>query len=284
MISARPWDPRYNDNMRERVRWLLSRPRALFRAWSVLGLWTTLQLVRIRLGSGRDSTHTLHIRNYPHPITIRGGKSTDAWAVYELIVMQEYALVGDLVPPNFIIDAGANIGVGSLYFLNRYPKARIVSIEPHPGNFELLAKNLAPYADRAILLQGAVWKNNDRLDLNFGEEEWRTSVKASDQKRPGTVEAFTLPAILAYGNGKAGLLKMDIEGSELEVFASDAQQWLPAIENIVIEVHSKQCSDSFWGAMKGYQYDVVTHHKDNVIVCKNLRAPIADHSVAPAQR
>ena len=123
-----------------------------------------------RMGA-REATHELRIPGYPHPITIRGGQSTDAWAVYELLVMQEYALVGDLDSPGFIIDAGANIGIASLYFLHQYPNARIVAIEPHPGNSELLRKNLAPYAERVTLLPKAPYgKAAGRLQLISGGE------------------------------------------------------------------------------------------------------------------
>jgi FkbM family methyltransferase len=246
-------------------------------------LRTTLQLARIRMGA-REATHELRIPGYPHPITIRGGQSTDAWAVYELLVMQEYALVGDLDSPAFIIDAGANIGIASLYFLHQYPNARIVAIEPHPANFELLRKNLTPYAQRVTLLQGAVWKTRGRLQLDFRGEDWRTEVHAAEKGQEGSVEAFTLPEIAAYGDGRVDLLKMDIEGSETEVFGPEAQEWLPSVKNIAIELHGPQCSDRFFGALTGYQFDRRQHHKDNVIICRNLRAPAADRSVTPVPR
>jgi FkbM family methyltransferase len=54
--------------------------------------------------------------------------------------MHEYALVGNLDSTAFIIDGGANIGIASLYFLNQYPTARLVAVEPSPANFEDLAR------------------------------------------------------------------------------------------------------------------------------------------------
>ncbi len=265
------------------ARWLLTRPRTLWRAWRKLGLQTTLQLARIRL-AGANRTYSVRVPKYPHAITIRGGQSTDAWALYELLVMQEYALVADLDSPAFIIDGGANIGLASLYFLQQYPAARIVAVEPSPANFEMLRKNLAPYAERVTLVQGAIWKSSGRLVLEAGQEEWRTTVRAADNNASGSVEAFTLPALMAYGNGEVDLLKLDIEGSESEIFGPEAQQWLPVVRNIAIELHSKECRDRFFGALAGYQFDQCKHHKDNVVVCRNLRAPAANLSVPPAQR
>jgi FkbM family methyltransferase len=269
--------------MIQRVKWLLTRPRAIWRAATTLGLWSTLQLVRIRLAPGKRATYSLRIPKFPHAITIRGGQSSDTWAVYELLVMQEYALVGDLDSPAFIIDGGANIGIASLYFLNQYPSAHLVAVEPSPANFEILRKNLAPYAERVTLIQGAIWKSRGRLILEQGDEDWRTSVRADDSNHSGTVEAFTLPSLIAYGNGTVDLLKLDIEGSESEVFGPEARQWLPAVRNIAIELHSKVCSDRFFGALDGYQFDRPEHHKDNVVVCRDLRAPVADQLMTAAR-
>jgi FkbM family methyltransferase len=263
---------------------LITRPRALWRAWRKLGLRSTLQLVHIRLAVEKHTTYGVRIPKYPYTITIRGGQSTDAWALYELLVMQEYALVADLVAPAFIIDGGANVGIASLYFLNQYPSARIIAVEPSPANFEILRKNLAPYSGRVTLVQGAIWKTSGRLQLETGQEDWRTSVRRVDSDEPGSVEAFTLSALIALGGGQVDLLKLDIEGSESEVFGPEAQQWLPAVRNIAIELHSKECRDRFFGALAGYQFDLRQHHKDNVIICRNLRAPAADRSVTPVQR
>lgn len=269
--------------MWDTTKWLITRPRTLWRTWRKLGLLSTVQLVRIRLSSGKLAPYTLRIPKYPYPITLRGGHSTDALVVYELLVMQEYALVGDLDSPAFIIDGGANIGVASLYFLNRYPSAHVVAVEPSPDNFEILRKNLAPYADRVTLVQGAIWKSRGRLMLQPEKEEWRTSVRASDNEQPGSVEAFTLPGLIAHGRGTVDLLKIDIEGSEGEVFGPEAQQWLPAVRNIAIEVHSKQYADRFFSALAGYRYDLRKHHKDNVIICRNIRPESGDRSVNTVQ-
>jgi FkbM family methyltransferase len=152
-----------------------------------------VQLVRIRLRAGRHSTHTLRIPKRPQPITILGGQSADAWALHELLAMQAYAFVSNLNSPAFIIDGGANMGLASSYVLN-HAAARIFAVETSPANFEILRKNLATYADRVTLIQGAIWKNRGRLHLELRPEEWQARVRAGDGDQPGSVEAFTVPA------------------------------------------------------------------------------------------
>ena len=214
-----------------------------------------------------------------HAITIRGGQHGRQYLRIAGIKC-DLPWSQDLDSPTFIIDGGANIGIASLYFLNRYPAARVVAVEPNPANFEILVKNLAPYAKRVTLLRGAIWKSNGRLHLELRQEEWATRVRADEGDQSGSVEAFTLPALIAYGNGTVDLLKLDIEGSEREIFGLEAQQWLPSVRNIAIELHGKECADRFFDALRGYEYDLHKHRF--VVVCRNLRAPAADGAVAPA--
>jgi FkbM family methyltransferase len=244
--------------MMNKLKWILTRPRALFRAWKALGLQTMLQLVRIRLTGTERQKYALRIPGFAHPVYIRGGQSSDAIALYEVLVTKEYALTAQLDSPAFIIDGGANCGMASLYFLNRYPKAKVVAVEPAPANLELCQLNLTPYGDRVTLIQGAIWKTAGRLALELGEHEWNNRVR-DDQSQAGTVEAFTIPSLISRGSGKVDLLKLDIEGSEGEIFASDTQEWLPKVRNIAIELHGDDCKDRFLAALKGYQYDLSLH-------------------------
>jgi FkbM family methyltransferase len=239
------------------IKWILTRPRVLFRAWKELGLSAMLGLIRLRLAGTAKDQYRLRIPRFPHPVYIRGGQSTDAVALYEVLVTQEYALTVDLDSPAFIIDGGANVGMASLYFLNRYPAARVVAVEPDAANLELCRKNLEPYGERVTLLQGAIWKSGGgSLSLETGEQAWSSRVL---DDRAGSIEAFTVPSLIARGGGKVDLLKLDIEGSEGEVFGPEAQEWLPKVRNIAIELHGEERKTRFFAALEGYRYDLSLH-------------------------
>jgi len=238
-----------------------------------------LQLVRIRLTGTSQNRYALRIPRYPHPIFIRGGQSSDAVALYEVLVTQEYALTAELETSPLIIDGGANIGVASLYFLNRYPRARVIAVEPDPANLELCRMNLAPYGNRVTLIHGAIWKSGGRLTLEMGRQEWLSRVR-DDQS--GSIEAFTIPSLMEHGDGKIDLLKLDIEGSEGEVFGPDAREWLPRVRNIAIELHGEENKARFLAALIGYRYDLSLHRtwtdsasgsSDScyLAICQNLR-------------
>jgi FkbM family methyltransferase len=238
-----------------------------------------LWLVIIRLFGRPQNQHALRIRDYPHPVFVRGGRSTDAVALYEVLVTREYEFSGGLDSPAFIIDGGANVGMTSLYFLNRYPGVRVIAVEPDPANFELCAMNLTPYGNRVTLIQGAIWKSAGYLNLERSSDEWSSRVR---DDRPGPIRAFTLASIISSAKGKIDLLKLDIEGSEKEVFGPSAQHWLPKVRNIAIELHGEECKARFFSALEGYGYDLSMHCSWTdpapgspmscyVALCRNLR-------------
>ena len=233
------------------------------------------RLVLIRARGTSRKRYVLRIPGYHHPVVIRGGQSSDAIALYEVMVMREYELNAHLDSPAFIIDGGANIGMASLFFLNRYPASKVVAVEPDPANFEICRLNLEPYGNRVTLIRGGIWKTAGHLALQSSQQEWTTSVRDDPS---GNVEAFTLPSLIALGSGRVDLLKLDIEGSEGELFECGAPEWLSCVRNIAIELHGNARRDGFFAAMAGYRYEGScnqtwdeSEHSCYLAICQNIR-------------
>jgi hypothetical protein len=55
---------------------------------------------------------------------------------------REYSDLPLAAPPKYILDLGANIGLGMLALADQYPNAEIAGIEADPRNFPLLLRNL----------------------------------------------------------------------------------------------------------------------------------------------
>jgi FkbM family methyltransferase len=189
--------------------------------------------------------------------------------LYEVLVTDEYEHIGDLGSPKFIVDGGANIGLVSVYFLNRYPTARIVAVEPDAETLKVCQKNLAPYGDRVTSVHGAIWSHSGTLCLEPAALEFSTSVRAASAGENASVQAFTVPSLIAMGGSVVDLLKLDVERAELEIFGPSAQGWLSSANNIAIELHGPDCVDCFFSAMEPYEYAM--SNRDNVYVCRNIR-------------
>lgn len=195
-------------------------------------------------------------RDMRHPFWVRV-PSTDVPTLDQIVVRREYAFdVGR--EPRVIVDAGANVGLASIYFASRFPDARIVAIEPEAGNAQLLERNAAPYANIRVV-RAALWHENARLqvvDPGLGEWGFRTRAPdAAPAKVVQEVEGVTLDALCErLGLERIDILKMDIEGAELEVFSRPAA-WIGRVDGLIVELHDwlrPGCGESFRKGATGF--------------------------------
>ncbi len=223
-----------------------------------VGLHWFASRVLAHLGLPSPARCVMKPRDLKHPVNVEMRPSSDEYVFNQIFVRHEYAPLCERVPdPKFILDLGANVGYASALFASRYPEARIVAVEPDPRNFELCRRNLAPYGDRIKLLNGAVWPSCSRLALTheFGTG-LATQVKAAGSGVKDDVEAWDIQTLLDLARVEiADIVKIDIEGTEAALFASNTDRWLPRVRNICIELHGRQYRDIFFNALADYEYE-----------------------------
>lgn len=194
----------------------------------------------------------------PNPLTggwvfIRPG-TADQNVYEEVFLANEYNL--SLGNVNFIVDAGAHIGLASTFLANKYPQAIIVALEPEVSNFEMLVKNTSQYSNIRPVRAG-LW--SERTTLCIQDRDVPTwSFRVSEDKSIDGIPAMGVQDILSEFNIEAiDILKMDIEGSELEVL-NHSQEWMSAINNLIVELHDRfqpGCTEALAHAINGYRYD-----------------------------
>lgn len=242
--------------------------------WRATLTWLAYR-IRTGLGFQEPSSLTIQPRQTKFPVIARLGGSSDLSVFKQIFQFEEYACVLNISPPGLIVDLGANVGYSSAYFLSRFSAATVVAVEPDPGNFEICRKNLAPYGDRAQIVQGAAWSNRSRLVLSrgtFGDgSEWATQVRQGEgTDGQDVVEGWDMPSLLELsGRKQIDLLKVDIERSELELFGPGSLSWLPNVRNICIELHGDDCKEVFLEALKNFEYDL--GYSGELTICRNLR-------------
>ena len=67
--------------------------------------------------------------------------------------------------------------------------------------------------------------------------------------------------------------KMDIEGSEREVFSIDAEHWLPITKCIIIELHDRMkdgCSTAVFKALSQFNFECTIKGENLVFINKDL--------------
>jgi FkbM family methyltransferase len=185
-----------------------------------------------RKGSVRVASHWSD-----YPIYLRLN-SSDVNVFRQVFIEREYQLIEKCAGShNIIIDAGANIGLTSLFISSLYPEAKIYAVEPEVNNFALLKANTT--ANRKIVcIQGALWSRDEQVSiLSEDDADWAFQVGKNSSPVERGIQGFRMSSLMDYIKvSRVSLLKMDIEGAEYEVF-KDAGSWIDKVENIVLELH-----------------------------------------------
>jgi FkbM family methyltransferase len=238
-----------------------------------LGLRWFFTRAVVRLPGASERVISVRPPVLKHPVRVRMYPHSDDYVFDQVFVAREHEPLRELKEPAFILDLGANVGYASALFASLYPSARILAVEPDPGNYRLCVENLRSYGDRVQVILGAVWVCRSKLVLSRGEcvdaSDWAVQVHEATGEGEGSVEAWDIPGLLRLaGAQEVDLAKIDIEGSEADVFAGDTQ-WLSRVRNICIELHGEDCSGAFFNSLRGYNYKMVQHGENTF--CFNLK-------------
>jgi FkbM family methyltransferase len=138
--------------------------------------------------------------------------------------------------PKTIVDIGAHIGMASIFFALKYPMARIVAVEPESSNFAALVRNTAPY-EKITPVRAAIWREDGFVSIGPSNMHVKGAFEIVENG-PERVRAVTMSTLMGeLGLDTIDLLKMDIEGAELEVFESCP--WINHVRVIAIELHDR---------------------------------------------
>jgi FkbM family methyltransferase len=165
-------------------------------------------------------------------------RTSDVSVYKDVLVRREYEIPMDEV--RTIVDAGANIGMASIYYANRFPSAKIMAVEPQRDNYALLVRNVSPYPN-IVPVHAALWKFDGEIRLGLPENDcspyarWAFTVMPSGKEVVRAVSMRTL--MREAGFTSVDLLKVDIEGGEMELFQND--EWVNRVSCVMIELHDR---------------------------------------------
>ena len=149
-----------------------------------------------------------------------------------------------------IVDVGAHVGVATLYFKYYFPQANILAIEPHPKAFSLLEKNISENRiENVTAIEAALGITNQEQTIYVdAEDTWLSTTSStngawdeSQETYPIEVEGITLDEVVMlsqkmYNADLIDLLKIDIEGAEIELLFANALA-LKKVDQCIVEFH-----------------------------------------------
>jgi FkbM family methyltransferase len=200
-------------------------------------------------------------------IFLRPG-TADLDVYHQIFTREAYHL--DLGEPLHILDAGAHIGISAVYFASRYPGAEIIAVEPEASNYRLLCTNATGYAN-INPLQAGLWNRKTHLtieDPRAATWAFRVAEDSSGKHIPAVRVGDLLND---FDLARIDILKMDIEGSEIEVFESCAD-WIDKVGAIIVELHDwfrPGCRAALETALGGHRYEAFQSGENTVI--RNLK-------------
>ncbi len=173
-----------------------------------------------------------------------------------------------------IIDGGANIGIFSRMVTQINPKIKIIAVELEKTNYELLTRNVAG-KNNIMPLMGGIWNANEPLAIEGhieGNEAGFAAKRAVGKN--SEAQGYTIDQIMnENGMDYIDILKLDIEGSEIEVFDDSSEKWIDKTKVIIIELHDRYrmgCSVAVYSRMEAHGFRC-TQYGENIIFYKNKR-------------
>ena len=213
--------------------WLLLKQR--------YGLWVgTWLYIRFKL----LERPTLKLPELQRPIAFRKGMS-ERHAFAQVFIHREYDFEWGMELGR-IIDGGANVGLASLYFKERFPEANIAAVEPHPGNAAAFRGNTV-HLERVELFEAALHSRSGETlavtDEGYGSNAFMTRPDGAG-KAVAEVATITVSDLMErMGWPSLDLVKLDIEGGEGVLFEENLD-WMDVTRHIVLEFHERMVQGS----------------------------------------
>lgn len=172
---------------------------------------------------------------------LRRGESLDATVVAEVIDRDGYRVKGYNMHGWTVVDCGAHVGVFTALCMAR-GAARVLAVEPQPQNRAILARNVEDWlaVDVAPYALGGEARTTRITWVSGGAHVCPPEAgKAMQPEWPA--EQTTLAWMLDnYGVAHVDLLKLDMEGAEVETLLACPADVLARVDRVVAETHGTE--------------------------------------------
>lgn len=195
--------------------------------------------------------------------------SSDIDVFSQIILNEEYKSVIDVIQKynlkiTLMIDAGANIGLTSLYFKSYFPDLSIIALEPSKSTFNRLQRLISRNSlEKVTLLEKGLWKSKTRLkgSLDFGDhQDWAFTLVESNKESELTIDVVSIEDIMrSYSLKIVDFLKIDIEGGERVLFdLNNNLEWLKKVKLLAMEIHDEfDCREYIENILVQYNFELI---------------------------
>lgn len=210
----------------------------------------------------KTEVHSFVLKGMAHPVYLRA------------ILADMQSFVNTFIDPyldhksymkamHFVVDAGSNIGYTAALFANRWPDCKIICLEPDKENYEFSLMNTNRYPNIEVI-HAALWNKETPLKIEAGQEDGfvvrEMDKNVADVKPENLTKGISLDALMDhYKQTTIDFLKVNIEGSEKELFGSNYERWLPNTGCMLVELHDGKnpgCSKTVFTTINRFPFSV----------------------------
>ena len=161
--------------------------------------------------------------------------------IYEIVVMDQYKAKSFLTPDSVVIDAGANIGIFSLFAALIAKEGKVFSFEPVKNIYEILKRNTEKFPRIKVFNQGLGEKEKIQKILtssgSHGINALTDSELATKNKKyfdgAEDVKITTIDSVIKREKiSRVDFIKIDTEGYEAQILEGaheTIKKWKPVI-------------------------------------------------------
>ncbi len=144
-----------------------------------------------------------------------------------------HTFIGDkLRKDSIVVDLGANKGEFTEKISKKY-RCAVYAIEPIPELFTAIKKT-----ENVVAMQGAITGKDEIETIYVPEDRCATLLRGGPSERAIEVQGYTIGRFLSInGIGNIDLMKVDIEGAEIDLFKALSKDDLQKIVQCTVEFH-----------------------------------------------
>jgi FkbM family methyltransferase len=204
-------------------------------------------------------------------------RPTFTYLYREIFARQNYYFRSSHESP-VILDAGANLGMATLYFKWLYPKAKMYAFEPDPTTFAMLQTNVAQNHLTDVVLQNcALGQQDGTVELFVNRNNPGTLLMSTFASRLQG-EAIRVPSrrLSDFINAPIDFLKLDVEGAEHQVLCDlVSTEKIGLIRQMVVEYHHRlgtqlSCLGGFLDLLEQAGFDYQLHASLRPVTSQNI--------------
>lgn len=191
-------------------------------------------IIKYMIWKCRGRRHIIQLRTRSG-VTARF-RPKDLGIFYEIFVSKIYEPPADMLPGTVtnILDLGGYVGFSVLFWLSRFPGAKVTVYEPHPDHVEMIEKQLELNGWKERVTLRAAGAGVSAGNVHLTENAAGSAITADGG--PQTVPVQLVDLFSDIGDRRFDIAKIDIEGGEYPLFDDERFAWLQAT-TICMETH-----------------------------------------------